>query len=351
MLDRVWEIALLCGVSAANVTALPAQEAADHVAMGIAANEAHDLTMALRHFQVALEQDSSSYDANWRGALTLLDLAEQIPNSAKGKQRDSLYTLAERYATRAVTANPQGADGHFALAAAVGRKSLALGTKERIHRAGIIHKEALRAIELNPRHDGAYHILGRWNAEIMRISGISRFFARNFLGAGVFKEASWKKAVANMQKAVELDPGRIYHHLELARIYAERKRLPDAETQLHAVESLPAREVMDSMYKRQGAELRRRLSWLSRRVARHCRRSPPRAGSVRARGGEGGGVMGKDTVAARRQAMTSDVIALGVRGIVSWPRPKPVPSGGVPGPHRRGSADTLGGSVIVRAGP
>lgn len=260
MLNRVWKIALMCGGSAATVTALYGQEAADHVTLGIAASQAHDLRTALQHFQAALEQDSSSYDANWRGALTLLDLGEQIPYSSRNVERDSLYSLAERYTRRAVAANPGGADGHFALAASVGRVALGLGTEERIRQAGIIRKEALRTIELNPRHDGAYHIMGRWNAEIMRIPGISRFFARNFLGAGVFKEASWKNAISNMQKAVELDPGRIYHHLELALIYADRKRLADAETQLHAVESLPAREVMDSMYKRQGAELRRRLA-------------------------------------------------------------------------------------------
>ena len=250
----------MCGASSGTVTALHAQGVADHVAMGVAANEAHDLRTALQHFQAALDQDSSSYDANWRGALTLLDLGEQIPDSSKGHERDSLYALAERYATRAVAADPQGADGHFALAAATGRASLALGTEARIRQAGIIRKEALRTIELNPKHDGAYHIMGRWNAEIMRLSGLSRFFARNFLGARVFKEASWNKAIAYMQKAVDLDPGRIYHHLELALIYADRKRAADAEIQLHAVESLQAREVMDSMYKRQGAELRRRLA-------------------------------------------------------------------------------------------
>jgi tetratricopeptide (TPR) repeat protein len=250
----------MCGWSAGSITPVHAQQAADHVAMGIAASEAHDPRTALQHFQVALDQDSSSYDANWRGALTLLDLSDQIPGAPKSKERDSLYSMAERYAARAVAANPQGADGHFALAAAVGRASLALPTEERIRRAGVIRNEALRAIELNPRHDGAYHIMGLWNAEIMRLSGISRFFARNFLGAAVFKKASWNNAITNMQKAVQLDPGRIYHHLELARIYADRKRQADAETQLHAVESLPAREIMDSMYKREGAELRRRLA-------------------------------------------------------------------------------------------
>jgi tetratricopeptide (TPR) repeat protein len=260
VLDQVWKIVLICCASTAAATGLHAQDVGAHVDMGIAANEAHDLRTALQHFQAALEQDSSSYEANWRGALTLLDLGEQIPDSLKGNERDSLFSLAQRYATRAVSANSQGADGHFALAASMGRRSLTLGTDARIRQAGVIRREALRAIELNPRHDGAYHILGRWNAEIMRISGISRFFARRFLGAGVFKEASWNQAIAYMQKAVELDSERIYHRLELARIYADRKRPADAETQLQAVESLPAREVMDSAYKREGAELRRRLA-------------------------------------------------------------------------------------------
>ncbi|MEA2725260.1 MAG: hypothetical protein QOH59_3031 [Gemmatimonadales bacterium] len=260
MLNRLWNITLALGTLAGTAGALAAQGPVDHVAMGVAANEAHDLKTALQHFQAALEQDSSGYEANWRGALTLLDLGEQIPDSSKNSQRDSLYSLAERYATRAVAANPQGADGHFALAAAIGRASLGLGTEARIRQAKVIRAEALRTIELNPKHDGAYHILGRWNAEIMRLSGLSRFFARNFLGAGVFKEASWKNAIANMQKAVELDPGRIYHHLELARIYIDRKRPADAQIQLHAVESLPVREVMDSVYKSQGAELQRHLA-------------------------------------------------------------------------------------------
>lgn len=259
VLRFVRNIMLLCG-AAGSTSALRAQSAADHVAMGAAANQAHDPATAIRHFEAALAQDSSSYQASWRAAMTELDLAELLPDSARRPVRDSLYARAERYANRAVAADSTGADGHFALAAAVGAGSLTLGQDARIRRAGIVRREAMRAVALNPKHDGAYHIMGRWNAEIMRISGISRFFARNFLGASVFKQASWKNAITYMEKAVALDPGRIQHHLELARIYADRKRGPDAEAQLHLVESLPAREVTDSVLKRQGAELRRKLA-------------------------------------------------------------------------------------------
>lgn len=237
-----------------------AQGPADHVALGVTADAAHDIRTALQHYQAALDQDSTNYEANWRGAMVLLTLGEQIPGSSKNPERDSLYALAEKYANRAVRSDPAGADGHFALAAAIGRASINLGKKDRIRRAAVIRREAMRTLALNATHDGAYHILGRWNAEIMRTSGISRFFAKNFLGAGVFNQASWAKAIYNMEKAVELDSGRIYHRLELAEIYADRNRVKDAEAQLGLIDSLPVREVMDSAYKREAAALRRKLA-------------------------------------------------------------------------------------------
>jgi len=234
---------------------LLAQQAVDHVGLGAAAVEAHDSRTGLAHFEAALAVDSTNYEANWRAAIALLDLGDQIPDSVKSPTRDSLYARAELLAARAVNADSNAADGHFALAAAVGKAALHMGKKERIRRARIIRDQALRTLAINPRHDGAYHILGRWNAEIMRLSGFSRFFAKSFLGAGIFKQASWNEAISNMEKAVELDPGRIYHRLDLAEIYVDRKRYADARHQLEEIAALPDREIMDSVYRRQAADL------------------------------------------------------------------------------------------------
>jgi tetratricopeptide (TPR) repeat protein len=240
--------------------ALAGQTAHDHVAMGTAALQAHDLRTGLAHYEAALAADSTDYEANWRAAMALLDLGQEIPDSVKSAERDSLYARAERLARRAVQADSTGADGHFAVAAAVGLASLTRGKKERIRRARVVRDEALRALELNPRHDGAYHILGRWNAEIMRLSGFSRFFARSFLGAGIFRQASWEEAIADLQRAVELDPGRIYHRLELAEVYADRKRWDEARAELARLEALPDREVLDPLYRARAADLARRIA-------------------------------------------------------------------------------------------
>ena len=238
---------------------LQAQQAADHIALGIVATEARDLPAALRHFEAALKQDSLNYEANWRAALTLGLLGDPFPMAVKNRKRDSLYARAERYAQRAVKANPAGADGHFALAASLGRAALMVGPEEKVRRAGVIRNEALRALAIDPRHDGAYHILGRWNAEVMRLPGIGRFVAKHFLGGRVFDQASWPKAIGYMKRAVELAPGRIYHHLALADIYLDTGQRREAEAQLRLVDSLPVREAMDTNYRQQAASLRRRL--------------------------------------------------------------------------------------------
>ena len=243
------------------VTASPlaAQSAADHVAMGVAAIETQDLHTGLAHFEAALALDSTHYEANWRAAFAVLDQGEQIADSLADAERDSLFARAGVLARRAVAADSLGPEGHFAVAATVGRASLGMGKKERIRRAKIIRDEALRTLALDPSHDGAYHVLGRWNAEIMRLSGLSRFVAKSFLGAGIFKQASWEDAIAHLQKAVELDPGRIYHRLELARIYADRKRYQEALDQLGRISSLPDRELLDPLYRERAAGLARRI--------------------------------------------------------------------------------------------
>ena len=252
--------ALVAALIAASATPAVAQTLRDHVALGISAWQVHDLRTALQHYDAALAIDSLAYEANWRAALLLLDEGEEIPDTVASPERDSLYAQAERFARRAVAADSLGADGHFALAAAVGRASLTKGKKERIRRARLIRDEARRAIELDPRHDGAYHILGRWNAEIMRLSGLSRFFAKRLLGAGSFGEASWAQAILNMEKAVELDPGRLYHRLELAQIYVDRKRFADARGQLAEIAALPDRELMDPTYRREAEALAREIA-------------------------------------------------------------------------------------------
>jgi tetratricopeptide (TPR) repeat protein len=249
------KLLLIATLAAGAVAPLAGQSADDEIRAGQAARDSLNAEAALQHFERAARLDSANYEANWRTALALIDVGAETPDSIKSPARDSMYALAETYARRAVTLRPDDADGHFVLADAIGRASLTKGKKERVERAKEIRDEALEAIRLNPRHDGAYHILGRWNAEIMRLSGVQRFVAKNFLGGAVFNQASWNGAVANLERAVELDPQRIFHRLDLALVYLDLKRYPEARTQLQRIAALPAADPRDPRYHHDAARI------------------------------------------------------------------------------------------------
>ncbi|MGH9259493.1 MAG: tetratricopeptide repeat protein, partial [Acidimicrobiales bacterium] len=150
---------------------------------------------------------------------------------------------------------PYGADGHFALALVLGRLSRTKGSKERVRFAKVIFDEATRAIEIDSTHDGAHHVLGAWHAEVKRLSGLQRFFAKTLFGGGFLDRGSWDEAVAHLERAVALRPDYIYHRLELAEVYVDRGRYSSARELLVSIEALPVADVLDPQYKEEAAAL------------------------------------------------------------------------------------------------
>src|SRR5437763_16001272 len=118
--------------------------------------------------------DSTSYAWLLRAAHAAVDSGEFNPNI---EQRTAQYKRAEQYARRAVAANPNDAEGHFELARAIGRNALTMGTRDKIKFAGEVRDHALEALKLDPKHAGALHVMGVWNAEVRRLNGLSRMIA------------------------------------------------------------------------------------------------------------------------------------------------------------------------------
>jgi tetratricopeptide (TPR) repeat protein len=250
----------LTAATAPAVVATAPDTAPDPLLAGIAAFEARDPGSALALFREALARDSLGYEPNYRIALTLITLGQETPDAKSSPARDSMYAEAERRARTAVKADTTKADGWFVLANALGRTALTRPPQLRLKLARAIRTAAIRAITIDPGHDGAYHVLGRWHAEIMRLPGIERFFARRVLGARIFDEASWDEATVNMERAVALDTTRIVHRLDLAEIYVDRKRYDDARAQLDTLTRMPEREYLDPRHKQAAAALLEKIA-------------------------------------------------------------------------------------------
>jgi tetratricopeptide (TPR) repeat protein len=224
--------------------------AADHIRLGDREDAAHNVAAAFQHYEAAVRVDSTSYEAQWKAARAGVEAGEIAP---EGQQR-ALYRTAEQHARRAVRLKPNDAEGHVSLARALGRTALTMGKKDRVKYAGEVRAQALEALKYDPRHAGALHIMGVWNAEIMRLSGLTRFMAKNFLGGQVFESASWKDAVRYMEEAVQADPQRLVHRIDLAEIYADAGDKAKARATFEYVVKAPAVEPADAKYKRQAEQ-------------------------------------------------------------------------------------------------
>ena len=232
------------------------QSAADHVAIGDRDHAAMNSVNALKHYEAALSVDSMYHDALIKASREAVELGRYNTNEA---ERTSLYKRAEQYARRAVAAKPNDADAHFELAKAIGKNAQTMGTKDKVKYAGVVHDEAMAALRIDPKHAGALHVMGVWNAEVMRLNGVSRFMAKNLLGGKVFGEASWDNAIKYMEDAVAQDPNRITHRLDLAEIYIDRKMYDRAKQLLEWIAKAPITEFNDKHYKEAAAEMTKKL--------------------------------------------------------------------------------------------
>lgn len=243
-------------VAAALLAALPlgaahAQSAAELVAAGNAAYEARNAPESLRDYERALALEPRNYEALWRAARAGVELGEFNPDA---EARAALYRTAEQRGRLAVEVKPDDAEGHFALALALGRAALTLGSRERIQYATGVRTQALECLKINAAHPGCMHVMGVWNAEIMRLNGLTRMVARSFLGGAVFSQASWQNAERYLVDAVKHDPRRVVHRLDLARVYADMGLKPQARSQYQAVLSGELIDYNDPRYKQQAAE-------------------------------------------------------------------------------------------------
>lgn len=241
----------------ALIAPLPAFAAGAPEALGEgdAAYARGSLSEAHAHYLRALETEPGRFGTLWR----LARVESEMGEDARGEEQRRLVADAVTRARSAVKAAPDSAQGHVWLAVALGRQALKEGPRSRLALAREIKSEADRALELDPTIGRAWHVRAAWNRKIAGLSAIERMAANAVLG-GVPKGASMENAVRDFEKAIELEPHYVNHHLELGRTLRELKRWADARRRLEAAIALPpTSNPRDPLYQQQARELLARL--------------------------------------------------------------------------------------------
>jgi tetratricopeptide (TPR) repeat protein len=232
------------------------QTATTHIALGDKEYVAMNAPAALKHYEAAIAEDPKNYEALWKASRSAVDLGSYERND---EMRGVYFRNAELYARRAVEVNPSDAEGHFNLARSLGKNALTQGPKARIKYANDVRAHALECLKINPKQPGCLHVMGMWNAEVMRLNGFTRMMAKNFLGGKVFGSASWPEARRYMEESVANEPNRIVHHLDLAGVYRDMGDKAKALAEYQAVMKLPNADYNDGHYKGEADAAMRKL--------------------------------------------------------------------------------------------
>ena len=230
-------IAFLCVLALSGIAAGQSYPAGDSLL------DTYQYLDAINYFDSVSTADSESCEAFWKLAMSLNYFAELIPKD----DQLAYYERASEAAEKAIALDSTAAEGHFQLARALGKIALFKGVFKSIGLAKRVKKETELVLELDPNHDGAYHILGRWNREVAQ----KPKFIRVPMGLG---SADKEVGLEMLEKAVELKPAFIHHHLEYGISLLDKKRKDEARQQFQICLELTAHGPLDAKYQKEAKE-------------------------------------------------------------------------------------------------
>jgi tetratricopeptide (TPR) repeat protein len=184
-------------------------------------------------YDSALTTSIDSAETLWRLARLYVCMADVSP---EGEQLD-LYRRAQSFAERSISSDSMKSEGHTWRAAALGNVAVFEGSKTKVRLCTVIKHELERAIELNPRDDIAFSILGSFYRTLGNVSWFERQLANVFLGE--LPEGGYVESEHALKLAIALAPRVIRHHFELGVLYQELDRNDEAREEFESVLVLP----------------------------------------------------------------------------------------------------------------
>ena len=147
---------------------------------------------------------------------------------------------------------PNDSEAQLSPAISYGKMVSLQGIKEQTEAARRIKDAADKAIRLDPHNDLAWHVLGRWNRVLADINVMKRALASRIYGE--LPAGSNAEAVLCFQKAIEINPNRLMHYIELGQTYAQMGKTADARRLIAKGLAMPDLEKDDPEIKRRGRE-------------------------------------------------------------------------------------------------
>ncbi|MCA9737723.1 MAG: hypothetical protein R3E98_00385 [Gemmatimonadota bacterium] len=153
--------------------------------------------------------------------------------------RDALLHEA-RVRAVALAAADSSAEALYWVAALAALQAETAGTRAKIRLGQEAFAASEAALERDPQHAGAHHVMGRLHAGVLRLSGLTRWVAGRLGLGGLLEQASWESASHHLRRAHELAPRQATYAFELGALLLSRGDTAAARPLLEDVIARPA---------------------------------------------------------------------------------------------------------------
>jgi tetratricopeptide (TPR) repeat protein len=181
-----------------------------------------------------------------------------MSDASDKKEKLRLGYASLEYAKEGAALAPNNAEAQLSPAISYGKMMPYMSSGEQVDASPRIKAAVDRALELDPLNDNAWHILGRWNRVLADIGPVKRMLAGVIYGQ--LPVTTNEEAERCLKKAIEINPNRLIHYIELGHIYLQMGRKEEARKYLEKGLSMPNREKDDPEMKATGRELHLKLN-------------------------------------------------------------------------------------------
>jgi tetratricopeptide (TPR) repeat protein len=180
-----------------------------------------------------------------------------MSDASSKNEKLQLGLVSLEFANRAATLAPKNSEAQLSPAISYGKMLPFMGSKDQVNASPKIKAAADRALQLDPSNDTAWHVLGRWNRVLASINPVKRALAKALYGD--LPVTTNEAAEKCLLKAIEINPNRCIHHIELGRVYAQMGRKDDARKCIQEGLAMPNKEKDDAEMKEIGQQLLQKL--------------------------------------------------------------------------------------------
>ena len=182
-----------------------------------------------------------------------------MSDTTSKKEKLRLGNISLQYAQRAAALAPNDAEAQLSPAISYGKMLPYMTSKDQVAASPLIKAAVDRTLQLDPRNDTAWHILGRWNRVLANVNVVKRLLAKAVYGD--LPVTTNEEAEKCLRKAIAINPNRLIHYIELGRIYAEMGRKEEARANILKGLSMPDKEKDDPEMKEIGRETLKKLGY------------------------------------------------------------------------------------------